>query len=155
MGFADELQKACSGNVEIVEKESGAIVEVASEPRALADFKRMEDAILSKASEQLESALRWDEIDEEAEGPPDEWLAELGEEAAWKRFRAARGAQMSAKTSPVGLKIATNLFAAVTKSNAIRGSGDRHLNVVMVQVPEPPRSTSRERYEEMALEDEK
>ena len=145
MSFEDELEEACEVN--------DIEVEVAPKARAISDFKRIEDTILRKAGSQLESALRWDESPEDADEPPDAWVAELGEEEAWRRFRAAKAGQMNAKEAPVGLKVAQGIFATITKSNAVRGSGDRTLNVQVIQVPEVPKLSSRERYESLPVKD--
>ena len=103
--------------------------------QALERIEAMEDQLFNQSSTILTSALDAFDLEETASQPPPEWVEEYGEAGAWKRFRAAKAALMSAAAAPVALKIAAQLVTTMTKAKADKQEAPS-LNVV-INVPTP------------------
>lgn len=104
--------------------------------QALDKIKSVEDRLYSKALEVVEGALCFADLDPDkhAEGPPEEWIAELGLEGAYRKWRLAMGALLDAKNAAVGFKMATGLVAAITKARASEKGGSHTLNAQVLQI---------------------
>lgn len=103
-----------------------------------AEIRAIEDEILAESSLVIRDALRFREIEPDADGPPEVWVDEVGEEEAMRRFRMAKAAHMNAKQAPVGFSLAKATMVGITKARAAAGAGVRTLNVgVSVVMPAP------------------
>jgi hypothetical protein len=114
------------------------------------ELQKIENEIVSEASEVVHSALRFSEVDPERpeELPPD-WLDELNAlqigtpeheqamERLQKRFRVAKAAWMSAKNAPVALSIAKGVLVGAMKARAMADQGPKHLNINVVSITAP------------------
>lgn len=98
-------------------------------------LRLLEDEILEEATETIIGALKFSKIDPESKEPPKDWIAALGPERAAERFRLAKYALMDQKNAPVGMKIATNVHASITRARQTEKAGSRALNVTLVQMP--------------------
>lgn len=101
------------------------------------ELARLEDKILQKASTAVLDGLMYTELPFDAQGPPQEWVDELGEKRAWDRFRAARANQMNNKEAPVGAKHAVLVHAGITKARASEKGRPVSLNVGKVYLTMP------------------
>lgn len=105
----------------------------------LALFKQLEDEILQESAAIVRGALDFYRLGEEhADGPPPEWIDELGEEAAWDKFRIVLAANQSAAKAPVGLKLAQQTMLGIIRARATEKAAPRSLNVAYVYVNQAP-----------------
>lgn len=101
-------------------------------------LRSLENEIVAEASEVVASAMQFSKVTcEKGERPPQEWIDELGEEKAMQRLRVAQSAWMSAKDSPVALKMAQAVLVGSIKANATREAAPRSLNVALVSIAAP------------------
>ena len=101
--------------------------------------EEVKESLLTRSSEVLEAAMAFQDIGENDESPPRQWVEEMGEGAAWRRFRVAKAAWRSGKTAPVGITVARNLYVGITKAAAQKATAPAQLNVAVqmnVVVPE-------------------
>ncbi len=97
------------------------------------ELKEIEQNILGSALQVVSHVMDFAQIDPTAEAPPEVWIEEMGEIAAWKRWRVARAGWVSAKEAPVGIKVATQIASAGIKAHAERVE-PRRLNVNLITV---------------------
>lgn len=117
--------------------------------RKAEDLARVTDELLEESQSILRDSQAFADLTEEmlqSGSPPQEWVDELGEKRAAKRFRIAKYALMTKKDCPVGLEMARALAVGILSSKAREKGGDKHLHVNYVNVPAPPQ------YETMTLE---
>jgi hypothetical protein len=100
-------------------------------------IRAIEDSIYQQSASVVFGALRFADLTPESEEPPQSWVDELGKEEAWRQFRSARYATMPGKDAPEGIKVASTVFAAITKARAAEKGGPRNLNVAFVQMSAP------------------
>lgn len=100
-------------------------------------IRAVEDEIYVEAAATVRDTLRFRDIDPEWTEPPLEWITELGEKEAMKRFRMARYGCMPSKDAPVGLKLAQDTLVGFAKVRAAEKAGPRTLNMVVVQMSAP------------------
>lgn len=110
--------------------------EIVTDPvQAMARFREVEDDIFQESIEILHGALGFAAIDPEVDAPPQSWIDRLGYAKAMERYRLAKYALMSQKEAPVGLKMAQNVHASITKARASGNKLPARLNVMLVQMP--------------------
>lgn len=97
------------------------------------EFRDIQTNLYQRASEVVEDALLFNEIDPDADGPPDHWVEKYGQERAVKAFRVARSAWLSGKESPIGLQIALRQVLGIMKAKATEQAAPRTLSVTLVQ----------------------
>lgn len=95
---------------------------------------KKQQEIFEQASKVTEDVLLFRDLDPTAKEPPPEWVRELGEKDAWKRFRVALSAWMSAKEAPVGIKVAKELVVGISKALGESAQAPRVLNLQKVTV---------------------
>lgn len=123
----DDLPDVLEGTLEtkaIVPAENRSPALVARE-----EIARLEDKILQEASTAVLDGLMYAKLPVDAEAPLPEWVEELGEKAAWDRFRAARFNQMGSKEAPVGTKHAVLVHTGITRARAAEKGRPVSLNV--------------------------
>lgn len=91
--------------------------------------------LFDRSTSVIGDALHFREIDPSATEPLPEWIAELGEQEAWRRFRMAMAAWANLKTAPVGLKLAKEMIVGISKAMAAQPEGPRVINLVKVELP--------------------
>lgn len=112
-----------------VSKEPLAALEMVSESTTVLPAKwqemsideRIKDAqarLIERSGTVVEAALCFAEIDPTMDGPPDEWVQQLGKEAAEKKFRVARAAWTPTKSAPAGISVAQAILLGVMKSRS-------------------------------------
>jgi hypothetical protein len=100
-------------------------------------IRAVEDEIYVESVTTVRDALRFNEIDHEWTEPPVEWVAELGEHEAKKRFRLARYGCMPGKDVPFGLKLAQDTLVGIAKARATEKAGPKTLNMIYVKISAP------------------
>lgn len=113
------------------------------------ELQKIENEIVSEASEMIHSVLRFAEVNPENPEMPSDWLDELShmqmgseewhrasEELA-KRHRVAKAGWMSAKEAPVALAIAKSVLVGAMKARAMAGAAPKSLNVTLVSISAP------------------
>ena len=113
-----------------IEKVSAAIERLEGHSQ----IRAIEDQLHMQALEIHLHANAFREIDPMIQEPPAEWIAELGEKKAWQKFRAARAAWLPAKEAPVAFALAKSTMINIIKARATEKSGDRNLNVQIIQM---------------------
>jgi hypothetical protein len=124
---------------------------VASIERAERELQRIENEIVSEASEMIHSVMKFAEVDPSR--PPDElpgaWLDEIAHleigsiehadaaEQLKKRHRVAKAGWLSAKEAPVALAIAKSVLVGAMKAKAMAGNAPKTLNLTMVSISAP------------------
>lgn len=91
-------------------------------PKALA---QIEDRLLTKAAAVEDAILLAKELDDDAVGPPAEWVTKWGEHGARKRFRIAMDARRNSKNAPVYLEHAKAMTMGLLKVKASRSQGEQ------------------------------
>ena len=87
--------------------------------RSRADrIAQMEEEVHSEAATIIADALRFTEIRPEDESPPQQWIDELGEPDAWRRFQTAKYALCTPKEAPIGLRLAKDTLVGMSKAKA-------------------------------------
>lgn len=110
---------------------------IAREERKDRSLRAMEDKLLDESLSVVGDALKFAHLSEDAEGPPAEWVDEVGVEAAERRFRVAKAAQLPAAKAPMGIRLAANLAVGIIKARATEKTGDKTMNIAVVQMPAP------------------
>lgn len=140
--WGDEPSSPASESAVVVSAPPAGALAASAQLAAVQPGASQEDRLLKLQDEIFEAnlsithdATRFREIGPADEQPPQAWVDELGEQAAWHRFRVARSAWMGAKDAPIALSMAKSIVSAMSKSAALRQSGGRVLNVEMAIFP--------------------
>ncbi|MDX2253274.1 MAG: hypothetical protein NW202_13395 [Nitrospira sp.] len=106
--------------------------------RNIREVRKMEDELYRDNMEIMRDAGKFRDIDPRSDEIPPEWIEELGQKEASKRFRVAKAAWMSAKTAPVGISNARAIVSSIVKARATEKAAPTNLNVgVAVNMPMP------------------
>lgn len=118
--------------------------------RSERELQRIENEIVTEASEVVLSVLKFSDINPDAPTElPADWQEELDSleqgsddhlramERMSKRARVARAGWMSAKTAPVALSIAKSVLVGAMKARAQADQGPKHLNINLVSISAP------------------
>lgn len=102
-------------------------------------LQRVQDELLARSLSVADASVRFAEVDPESVGPPQEWIDEVGLQAATVRWRIARASWLSVKESPVGIKVATSMAIGILRAKAQVESAPRvlHMEVVHMTAPLP------------------
>jgi hypothetical protein len=103
---------------------------------ARARLQGLEDELFHESLSIVHDALKFADIDPGDEEPPEQWVEELGYEAATKRFRLARMACLSAKEAPVGIKMAQAMATGIIRARAADKGSSHTLNIAVVHLTE-------------------
>ncbi len=98
-------------------------------------IRGLENELLEECIVVSRDTLRAKEIDISAEGPPDEWIQEMGLERASEAFRCAQAGWSTKQKAPIFLQIAAALGVGIMKSRATEKTGSRTINATIVQFP--------------------
>lgn len=90
-----------------------------------AALERLDDEIHRGVAQTLQDALHFAQITPDTAFPPDAWVAELGHEGAQRRLRLAKAAWKNAKESPVGLKLAKEMYVGSLRARAERSAAPK------------------------------
>lgn len=124
-------------------EQKAELAQVLPAPQALASrmehLRELQDQLLQRSLQVLDASVRFAEVEADTEHPPPAWIDELGEVGAQMRLRIARASWMSAKESPVGIKVAANLAVGILRAKAQENAAPRvlHLEVVHMTAPMP------------------
>jgi hypothetical protein len=123
-----------------IEEARAELAEVLPQPQSMAlqhsRLQEIQDQILERSLGVVDGAVRFAEIDRDATEPPVEWLEELGEKEAMRRFRIAKAAWEGAKTSPTAFKVATQMAVGILRAKASE-TGPRTLNIQIAHLSAP------------------
>ena len=102
------------------EKDPQVIPNTNKQARAIAqqELRRLEDEVFEEAAEVCRLAMRFADIPDNLDGPPEEWIAEFGQKEAERQFRYITAAQKNARESPTGIKVATTVLVGLLRSRA-------------------------------------
>lgn len=146
----DELDDLPSSAVALVASPPAAALDLdasigvrqqSEQEKAQEKLKGIEDELFQESMTIARDMLAFTEIDEDTEAnapPPERWVAELGEEGAARRMRAARAAWKPGKDAPAGAKHATTLAVGIIRARAAEKGAPRALNIAVVQLVEGP-----------------
>lgn len=96
-------------------------------------LRKIDDKLMMRAAEVTTDLLSFDELSFGATEPPEEWVEELGQEEADRRFRRVKAGQMGASQAPMGAKAAVSIATSGMTSRANAGKG-LTLNVEQVHL---------------------
>lgn len=77
---------------------------------------RFDNEMLLDSIGVLNDVLDFANIDPAQDEPPNEWVRQLGEKEAWRKFRLARAGWKPARELPSGVKIASTVVIEVMKA---------------------------------------
>jgi hypothetical protein len=98
----------------------------------------LEDEVFRESEQIMRDCLAFAQLDpEKADECPQEWILELGEKEALRRWNTARMALMSPKEAPVGLQIATRLYVGITAARSTEKSLSKAIGVAFVEITRP------------------
>jgi hypothetical protein len=100
-------------------------------------LQEIQDQLLQQSLEVVQDAVKFSEIDEDAQAPPDAWVEELGMDRAMARLRMARAAWRNARDAPVGIKVAASVAVGIMKARATEKTAPKVLNVALVNWANP------------------
>jgi hypothetical protein len=123
-------------------------------PRALSvALQKAEQLAMIRDEIQVESGrivmdgLAFAKLTPDQEGPSAEWIAQMGPDRAWERFRTARYNLMNNQEAPVGTKLAMQIYSGIIRAQATEKGAPVRLNVEKVILNVNPRI-----YPELELE---
>ncbi len=115
------------------------LAEVLQGKNALANadarLQEIQDQLLEQSLSVVQASVSFSEIEEASKAPPPEWIAELGEDRAWTRWRIAQASWRSAKDAPVGIKVAAQMAVGILKAKATEKAAPKTLNVALLNWP--------------------
>lgn len=97
-------------------------------------LQKTQERVFNKSAQVLEASLAFIDIDPADELPPADWIVELGQKEALKKWRVARAAWMNAKEAPVGIKIAKECVVGISKALGADAQAPKILNMQAVQI---------------------
>jgi hypothetical protein len=97
----------------------------------------IKEDILRQVSSVVSGVTRFADISEHDEGPPEEWVEQLGEEEATRVFRVARLANLPKKDAPAGMEYSVKLLTGIMAAESRKKAPRRTMNVSLVGMPAP------------------
>jgi len=135
--MADKLVPA--NDVVHVEIDPIGLPEKRRQEMSLETFRAIEDELLKETMQVAYGIACFAQLPPDAEGPPDEWIQDLGYKAAWTKFRVAKAAWMCQSEAPVGLKLAQATAIGIMRVRAA-DSANKNVakpgTVILVQAPQ-------------------
>lgn len=122
----------------------------------LSKIKNLEDSLLIDSLEVVTSVCKFAEFDPKVEydpknleaGPPQEWLDELGEKEAGRKYRMVMAGWENSKAAPVAISVATKVSVGIIRARASSKMAPRTLNLQVIQMTAPRQDYERIRIEE-------
>ena len=103
-------------------------------------IQSMEDRIFNQAFGVVSDTLDFGCLDPGVLETPQEWIDEMGEEAADRKFRHVKAGQTKSSDAPSGVKLAEKIATGIMKTRALRGPAPvLNLSLVQLTVEESPR----------------
>lgn len=140
--MADKLVPA--NDVVHVEIDPIGLPEKRRQEMSLDTFRAIEDELLKETMQVAYGIACFAQLGPDAEAPPEEWVRELGEKAAWTKFRVAKAAWMCQSEAPVGLKLAQATAIGIMRVRAADKAPTAQLNYSVVQVVGVPEFPEKE-----------
>ena len=101
-------------------------------------IKAIEDELFDESVGVLRGMMSAAQIDWESDEPPEEWVEQMGPDAARRKFQLAKAALLPKKDAPVLLELAQKTVLGIMKSRARDRDHGHQLNVtVELSVPMP------------------
>lgn len=131
-----------------------AIADPAMKEARLARIEELEQELFERACGIVGAAMQFAEVDPAQEVPPQQWIDELGEEAAMQKLRVAKLGYCPQSHAPTAFTIATRFIAGTMKGRANRLKiTQNNLNVKMtLPVPTTAEHPGPATYEVRELE---
>jgi hypothetical protein len=92
----------------------------AAKETRMARIEQIEDEIFERSAGIVNAALSFSEIAHNQDEPPDEWIAELGLEAARQKLAVAKAGWLPASIAPNALKLAAQTMTGISRGRAYR-----------------------------------
>ncbi len=103
---------------------------------------QLEDRVYLRATDILESAMGFEEIEEHAAEPPAHWVEQLGQEGAERKLRLAKRMWEPGNMAPAGVALAQKIHSGISKARGMNKVKLTQNNLnVKIELPAP---TSRE-----------
>lgn len=117
--------------------------DLAAEPLEDRDvaIEKLQDELAKEAASIVSATLAAPEMKRAADGSwviPDKWFETYGPDGAERRAAVAAASWMNAKEAPVFIKVASSILVGMIRASADRESGNRTLNVALVQMEVSP-----------------
>lgn len=104
----------------------------------LEKIRSLEDELLSESLGVVRDAIGFDQLPEDATGPPQEWIEAMGLPAALRRYRRTMAGWRNQKTAPVGIGIAGSFATKVIKARSVERAEPRPLAIVIMPATQQP-----------------
>ena len=106
---------------------------------SLDTFRALEEELFKETIQVSYGIACFAQLDPKAEGPPEEWIEQLGYKDAMTKFRVAKAAWMCQSEAPVGLKLAQATAIGIMRVRAADASAKNVAKpgtVILVQAPQ-------------------
>lgn len=100
---------------------------------ALERLEQMGQRVYERSLRVCEEVMSFADVPYGTKDPPQEWIDQLGEEAAHRKLRLIQAGQMNQKDAPSGVKTATLVLTGMLKAKAIKDAAPQ-LNVAIVNL---------------------
>ncbi|MEE9393404.1 MAG: hypothetical protein V3W41_12955 [Planctomycetota bacterium] len=95
-------------------------------------LQELEDTLFKRAFEVTTGAMAYADMPWDWQEPSQEWIDDLGKEAAWRKFRLIKAGQLPTSHAPAGLKVATAITMAHMNTRAVQRGPQLAVNVVVL-----------------------
>lgn len=101
------------------------------------NLRDIENQILADSLVVVRDAIDFHSIEADEKAVPAEWVEELGEERAKRKFRVAKGAWMSTKDAPNGILVAMKMASAIVSARSAEKAAPKALSITWIQQAAP------------------
>lgn len=108
----------------------------------LARIEELENELMEKASTVLSDYLSFREIRHDQTEPPQQWIDELGREAAEQKLNMAKAAWLPASLAPAGATVAARMVAGIARGRNYRVKLTQNNLNVKIALPAPTSSAN-------------
>jgi hypothetical protein len=106
--------------------------------KQIARLKGLEDTLLRDSLEVVTGVCEFAGLDPGTSEPPPEWIEDLGEAGAWKKFRLVMAGWMNSKDAPIGIAVATKMSVGIIRARASSKAAPINLNVGKIEMSYAP-----------------
>ena len=118
--------------------ESPAAKLVTNEAKRRAEFEKLEDANYQKALEAIQGVVRFGDVSEFENDPPEEWVQEFGIKTAKRMLNYAKMAHMTRKDAPIGMTLLADVVKTERRARAAKNQdAPKELNIAVISMPLP------------------
>lgn len=103
----------------------------------LARIEQLEDEVFEQSVSIVQEVLQFSQVTHNQEDPPEQWVAEYGEEEARRRLNMAKAGWLPASITPSGFKMALQAMGGIAKGRAYRVKVTQNNLNVKIALPAP------------------